>query len=174
MHAYTDCKLEYLFGSEEDAKTMVSMFKEKCEENGCVEEGEQYVYVEECYGPVWYDDYCALAKEIALKCKGASFKMYGTVDTSESAGECMDFEITFDGKKLIKKNSCWYTGLFVEDEDDARECLSENGIEATDEMIGSIMCEQAFVLERSLYDKDEDEVVLDIPLDQISEEVLFT
>lgn len=173
MHAHTDCKLECISGSAEDLKNMRDIFKEKCEENGYIEEDDKSIYSKECYGPVWYKDYCELAREMALKCKGASFKMSGIVDTSESAGECMDFEIIFDGEKLIKKCSCWYTGIFISDKEDAREFLIENGIDVTDEFIDAIMCEQAFALERSLWGEDKDTVVFDVPLDDVSEEVIF-
>lgn len=64
--------------------------------------------IEDCYCCVWLEDIEALAAKMAKIAPLASFTLDGVVDTSESAGEYMDFLIEYSNKKLTRSSSCWY------------------------------------------------------------------
>ena len=64
---------------------------------------------EESYRLVWLEDLVDAARKLSRLCKGkTSFTMSGTIDTSESAGEYMDYRIEFKEDMLKVRNSPWY------------------------------------------------------------------
>lgn len=71
-------------------------------------EGGKRIEIEENYDYVYTEDIAELAKEIVKADSDTKFSIEGVVDTSESAGEYMDFKIIYDGEKLTLAQSSWY------------------------------------------------------------------
>ena len=83
---------------------------------------------EESYRLVWFEDLVDVAKMLARVCKGkVGFTMSGTIDTSESAGEYMDYQIEFKDDVLYAQNSGWYLMYYGTDawDDDYDEFCEE-------------------------------------------------
>ena len=72
------------------------------------------ITIDETYDCVFEDDICELAKEMARAAGTASFEMSGVIDTSESAGEYMDFRFEFTNGRLTAAFSDWYLSNCME------------------------------------------------------------
>ena len=90
--------------------------------NDVVEEIE----VEEEYSLVWLENITNdLAVNMAKTAPELKFTIEGVVDTSESAGEYMDFSIAYSDGEIIEKSSCWYVMLYMDDYEDYEEFCEE-------------------------------------------------
>ena len=81
----------------------------EADENDTGESRNEFFEVEDCFACVWLEDIESLAAKMARLAPDASFDLDGYVDTSESAGEYMDFSITYSNGKLTSASSGWYT-----------------------------------------------------------------
>ena len=89
---------------------------------------EPTTIIEETYDCVFEDEVVALAQAMAKAAPQASFVMTGIIDTSESAGEYMDFRIELAGGKLTAAFSDWYLSDWMgnfEDYEDFCDCVME-------------------------------------------------
>lgn len=105
----------HLDGNKENAKVLdscIAGFDEWFEEN---ENPSVDVELEEIYGHDSLDDIEELAINIANALPNNSFIIEGCIDTSESAGEYMNFQVEYKNKKLISKNSGWYLHMYPDD-----------------------------------------------------------
>ena len=74
------------------------------------------IEVEDLYGHADdMDEMDKLAISIAKALPASEFLVYGRIDTSESAGEYMDFSIEYKNQKLISKHSSWYVYMWADD-----------------------------------------------------------
>ena len=66
------------------------------------------VGINETYQVVLLENITEMAEKMAEAAKGSFFSIDGTIDTSESAGEYMDFSITYESKTIEVRSSAWY------------------------------------------------------------------
>ena len=118
-------------GSDEDAEVLMECLAE-WDESFEDDETSLEVDVDELYGHA--DDMCEpedLAVSIANALPNSEFVISGCIDTSERAGEYMDFVIEYKNNKLVSKSSCWYVYMsamdFDEYKDFAEEYVDNNG-----------------------------------------------
>lgn len=123
------------------------------------EENEVAVNEERKY--VWVEDISnQLAVEMVKAASDVEFVIQGTVDTSEQAGEYMDFIIEYKNQKLTERSSCWYVenieGIedFFEESDDWDEKEIEDNFERFME------------LGKYILDSGDGEIVDEVPLDE--------
>ena len=95
------------------------------------------VVVDEFYGNDDTDEVEELAVSIANALPDSEFTIKGYIDTSESAGEYMDFLIEYKNNTLVSKSSCWYVYMHANDFDNyadfAEHYSDENGDPRFDE-----------------------------------------
>ena len=110
MHAHTSLTLSFSDDLELDLAGQVREVVENAANDVNVYfESDGSLNFEESYALVWYEDIVDVAKVLAGLCKGKTgFVIDGTVDTSESAGEYMDFYISFKDDVLSCESSPWY------------------------------------------------------------------
>lgn len=155
-------------GSKSEIMMVTSLLAEKLNDNSMI--GKKKIHVEDDHFFCGLEDVQALAVELAKVAGAATFKMKGFIDASASAGEYMDFEITFDGKKFISKSSVWYTELSGEDFDNYEEfceeyCDDDDEPLYTEEQYEAMCEEPWFVLET----EDGDVAVEKVPLTEVEE-----
>lgn len=90
------------------------------------------VTVDELYDHIdAVDEMESLAVSIAEVLPENEFTIKGYIDTSELAGEYMDFLITYENHTLVSKHSCWYIYMYAADfdeyEDFAKYFQGKNG-----------------------------------------------
>ena len=109
MHAHSDYTIK-LIGTEHDRKKAAAILGELLQENfdaaGFVETG--VAEIEETYEVVFFEDIVDMAERIAGAAANAELTIEGTVDTSESAGEYMDFDISCKAGQMTTRSSDWY------------------------------------------------------------------
>lgn len=113
MHAHSDYKIE-IYGADEEvanvAEVLANAFEKdeffRFDKTDFIRDG--VLNVEETYKVVFLEDITALALEMAKAAMGSTFTIEGFIDTSESAGEYMDFLISYTEGELEEKSSCWY------------------------------------------------------------------
>ena len=66
-----------------------------------------------------------MAIKMAQSAPDAAFEMNGVIDTSESAGELMDFNFVYDSEKLVRKSSDWYIETCIEDYESYEEFIDD-------------------------------------------------
>ena len=126
MHAHSsyDIRIE---GTQEEIDAIAEVVSEFVGEEV---EQDSNISVEETYECVWLEDIVVLAIQMAKAAPAAKFEIEGVVDTSESAGEYMDFLITYKDKQLVSKNSCWYVTMnayaYADYEEFSEDYLDEN------------------------------------------------
>ena len=109
MHAHTDMTL--VISGNLDVDLAVQILSVVANEATDVDLSfdDNVLSFEESYRLVWYEDLVAVAISLAKLCEGkVNFEMSGTIDTSESAGEYMDYNIEFKENILWTQCSCWY------------------------------------------------------------------
>lgn len=75
----------------------------------CLETAEDKIEVQEEYELVWVEVIAnELAVPLAEEAPNLEFVISGVVDTSESAGEYMDFLIEYRNRKMTVRTSDWY------------------------------------------------------------------
>ena len=125
MHAHTNYNIS-IQGSENEINAIGEVLKKTItdvEFNVC-----DTMTITETYTCVFDDEVCALAKAMAKSSPNASFVMSGVIDTSESAGEYMDFRFELKNKKLTASFSDWYLVDCMEDYEDYEDfcdCVME-------------------------------------------------
>ena len=132
MHAYSFFTVD-LTATESDINKLTAFLSNKLDDQDCFDdfdfegEGNKKLLnvsfeVEECYACVWLDDIEELAVRMVRLASDASFRLKGVVDSSESAGELMNFIIEYSNDKLTSRSSCWYIergeGYYVLDSGD--------------------------------------------------------
>ena len=90
------------------------------------------IEIRETYACVFDEEIRELAKAMAKAAPDASFKMSGVIDTSETAGEYMDFCVELKDKKLTAAFSDWYLEDCMECFEDYEE-FCESVMECTEE-----------------------------------------
>ena len=161
--------IEMIKGTENDAEVLQECMAEW---DACFEEDEPSLIVEvdELYGHIDdIDEVEGLAASIAEDLPDSEFTMKGCIDTSELAGEYMDFVIEYKNNKLISKSSCWYVQMFAEDfdeyEDFAESYADENGEPRfTEEQFEMFKEGEYFLL-----DSGDGDCVAEVPLDYVTE-----
>ena len=104
-----DCFDDYVdFDDDFDEDFKEDDEKDDEEECDSGEPQEEFFEIEDCYACVWLEDIQVLAAKMARLAPNASFDLDGVVDSSESAGEYMDFSITYASGKLTSSSSAWY------------------------------------------------------------------
>lgn len=134
MHAHSDYKIE-IKGTEEEKRILSDMLYEifkdesynRFEKKELIDRG--MLNIEDTYEVVMLEDITNMAIEMAKKTSGASFRIEGVVDTSESAGEYMDFSISYTNGEVIEKSSDWY----MYPESDLEDMTYEEYLEEYDE-----------------------------------------
>ena len=112
MHAYTGFTMEFPNGDESTVIKAVSLLGLDPDLLDDFEVEDNKIEIEENYEIVFLEDFRAAAIRIAKKFRNEPFIISGCIDTSESAGEYMDFRIEYDGvSTLLIKNSKWYLVL---------------------------------------------------------------
>ena len=119
------------------------------------------IIIEKTYEIVWLKDIVDLAEKMAEVAKNTTFIIDGIIDTSESAGEYMDFRIDYEASVLTVKSSVWYT---IIGEDISYEEFCEWHDEAPDEHIYSL---EEFESGSYYLERGNGEIVSEVPLDEV-------
>lgn len=104
MHAHTSFK--FTADHDTQAAAMQKLFEVIQDEEPTIH--GDYFEIEETYDLVWFDDYVEIMSEFVRDEDCGDFEMEGCVDTSESAGEYMDFRIEYKDGNLTAAWSDWY------------------------------------------------------------------
>ena len=178
MHAHSDYKI--VIRGNEAEKTAIAEILAKAFEGGeffklnkdDVIKG-RIINVEETYDVVFLEDITNMALEMAKAAIGSEFSIEGVIDTSESAGEYMNFKISYSHGRLEERSSFWYAypndgledmsyeeyceefGFKEDDEDDYEVDYSEDDFEK--------MKKGWFIVETN----KGDVMMATVPLDQI-------
>lgn len=116
MHAFS-CYAIDLEGKKRHINAATKVFAEALDDDSII--GMDHIEIEETYEVVWVESIAAMAeKAVKAAPKLKSLTISGTVDTSESAGEYMDFLIKYADKKLTVQSSCWYLAFYADDFED--------------------------------------------------------
>ncbi len=164
MHAYSIFTIK-LEGKDEDIRSATEFAEEVLGEDYEAEHG--LIDVDECYEVVWLWDIEEFAARMANKFPELSFTMQGVVDTSESAGELMDFVIKNQDGKLTTQSSCWYLEVYSDGhlEDFLSRCRTEITEEEKERFLKGEL--PLFVL-----DSGDGDIVTKVPLSE-PEEITF-
>ena len=110
-----------------------------------------------------------LAIELAQALSDIDFVIEGHIDTSESAGEYMDFLIEYQNRTLISKSSSWYIQAYLCDFDNYNEfaqayCDKKGKPKLTQEQFESFKYDDVYILNSGSGD-----FVREVPLDTVYE-----
>ena len=113
MHAHSDYTIEVKGTHEEKTVLADMLFEIFKDESYNIFEKDVFIdcgvlNIEETYEVVRLEDITNMAVEMAKKAYGATFTIEGVVDTSESAGEYMDFTVSYANGEVEEKSSDWY------------------------------------------------------------------
>ena len=111
------------------------------------------------YEVVFLDDIVDMAKKMAAAAKKISFSIGGTIDTSESCGQYMDFDISYEGGVLTVESSYWYALLL----NISYEQFCEDYYE--DKPDAPIISMEEFNRANYILDKGDVEFVEEVPLE---------
>ena len=157
MHACSDYIIR-LIGSEDAIRTATTVLAETFQDESLI--GESCITIEETYDVVWVEDIAKLAEVMTKTTPNiSSFTITGTVDTSESAGEYMDFLIKYENNTLSVQSSCWYVLLDTDEFEDYEEFCDEYEGYSEGEFEEFQEC-QHFILDRG-----DGDIVAEVPLD---------
>lgn len=119
MHACSDYTIK-LVGTEEEIEKATAVVAVAFHDESLL--GKDCIEIEETYQFVWVQDIVKLAELMVKNSPNlSSLTISGTVDTSESAGEYMDFLIKYENGTLTVQSSCWYLILDADEYDDYEE-----------------------------------------------------
>ena len=171
MHAYSMYTIKF-DGEPDDIKKVLPIIGEKLGYESA--EVTDSIKVED-ETLVWVENITEeLAKLMAEAAPSLVFTIDGCVDTSESAGEYMDFSISYCDGKITVASSCWYIYFYGDDYEDYEEFCEEflddednphYTEEEFDEFCDSD--EELFVL-----DSGSGDIVSAVPLDNFREIIL--
>ena len=171
MHAYSNYTIKF-YGEADDIKKVLPIIDEKLGyeitevTNSIKVEDETLVWVENITEE--------LAQVMAKAAPSLTFTIDGCVDTSESAGEYMNFSISYCDGKITVASSCWYIYFYGYDYEDYEEFCEE----FLDDEDNPRYTEEEF---DEFCDSDEDLFVLDsgngdivsaVPLNNVREIIL--
>ena len=119
MHAYSTYTIKF-DGKADNIKKVLPIINEKLKYN--IIDVVEKIEVKEEHSLVWLEN---ITNDLALNIAKASpelkFTIEGVVDTSESAGEYMNFVISYDDGEITEKSSCWYVMMFMDNFDEYEE-----------------------------------------------------
>lgn len=119
MHAHSDYTIK-LVGTEEEIENATAVVAAAFHDESL--RGKDCIEIEETYQFVWVWDVVKLAESMVKNSPNLSLlTISGTVDTSESCGEYMNFLIKYENSTLTVQSSCWYLSLYADDFDDYEE-----------------------------------------------------
>lgn len=119
MHACSDYTIK-LVGTEDEIENATAVVAVAFHDESLL--GKDCIEIEETYQFVWVQDIVKLAELMVKNSPNlSSLTISGTVDTSESAGEYMDFLIKYENGTLTVQSSCWYLLLDADEYDDYEE-----------------------------------------------------
>ncbi|MDY3281661.1 hypothetical protein [Dysosmobacter sp.] len=119
MHACSDYTIK-LAGAEDEIKKATAVLAAAFQDESLM--GKDCITIEGSYQFVWVQDVVKLAELMVRNAPDlSSLTISGTVDTSESAGEYMDFLIKYENGILSVQSSCWYLILHADEFDDYAE-----------------------------------------------------
>ena len=107
----------YFDGSEDKISRALEIAEEVLEYEGLAEELDEdhSVFVEEDTVLTYVEDIeSKLALPMSEQVEGLNFTISGVVDTSESAGEYMNFIIQNQNGMLTVQSSCWYIIFYAD------------------------------------------------------------
>ena len=168
MHAHSDYTIE-IKGTHEEKNILADMLYEvfkdeifnKFKKEELIESGK--LNIEGTYEVVMLEDINNMAIEMAKKASASSFTIEGVVDTSESAGEYMDFSISYANGEVVERSSDWY----MYPESDLEDMTYEEYLEEYDEEYSeedfNRMQQGWFIVETP----GKDTVMETVPLDKI-------
>lgn len=166
MHAHSDYKIEITSGKDNVAAVAELLADSFGNDEFNKEDFIQNcaVYIKETYNVVYVEDITDLATAMATIAPKSAFTIEGVVDTSESAGEYMNFLITYADGELKEHSSNWYMYpdelvQFMTYE----EYCDDYGDEYTEDDFEK-MQKGWFIVEKSLF---ENELMESVPLDQV-------
>ena len=129
MHGHTSFEIR-IDGIGDDVKAVNNVIKGIIVDED-FDEGSE-IEIEETYKCVNLEEITDMAIKMAKSAPDASFEMRGIIDTSESAGELMDFNFIYDAEKLIRQSSDWYVETCIEDYESYDDFIDEWGEDAGD------------------------------------------
>ena len=119
MNAFSNYTIE-LVGTDEAIKKATAVLARAFDDESMC--GKNRIEIEETYQFVWVEDVAKLAELMVKNAPTISgFTISGTVDTSESSGEYMDFIIKYENESLSVQSSCWYLIFDADEFDDYDE-----------------------------------------------------
>lgn len=129
MHGHTSFEIK-IDGNDDNVKAINDVIKDTITDER-FDEGSE-IEIEETYECVDLEEITDMAIKMAKSAADASFEMSGIIDTSESAGELMDFNFVYEAEKLVRKSSDWYIETCIEDYESYDEFIDEWEDEAGD------------------------------------------
>ena len=129
MHGHTSFEIR-IDGNDDNVKAINDVIKNIITDED-FDEGSE-IDIDETYKCVDLEEITDMAIKMAKGAPDASFEMSGIIDTSESAGELMDFRFVYDAEKLVRQSSDWYIETCIEDYDSFEEFIDEWEDEAGD------------------------------------------
>ena len=161
MHACSDYTIR-LTGTEEELQKATAVLAAAFDDASLL--GKDCIPIEETYRFVWVEDIAELARQVVKTVPAlAGLTISGTVDTSESAGEYMDFYIQYEAGSLTVQSSCWYVILDAEEYADYEE-FSEEFEDYSEEDFAELRQCPHYIL-----DSGEGELVTKVPLGEKQE-----
>ena len=127
MHAHTRYKIE-ITGKEAEIYKVAKLLSDTfLGDTLHIQKDDDTIKIElnDSYSVVFKEDIVKLAKDMAKIGRDVTFRLTGVIDTSESAGEYMDFDITYDGYVLTLKFTDWYLDLDVRSYESYEEFLED-------------------------------------------------
>ncbi|WP_407383919.1 hypothetical protein [Ruminococcus sp.] len=122
MRAYSMYTIKFN-GEPDDIKKVLPIIDEKLGYN--ITEVTDVIKIED-ESLVWVEKITEeLAQVMAETAPNLTFTIDGCVDTSESAGEYMDFSISYRDGKITAASSCWYIYFYGDDYEDYEEFCEE-------------------------------------------------
>ena len=129
MHGHTSFEVK-IDGNDDNVKAINDVIKGTITDER-FDEGSE-IEIEETYKCVDLEERTGMAIKMTKSAADASFEINGVIDTSESAGELMDFSFVYDAEKLVRKSSDWYIETCIEDYESYDEFIDEWEDEAGD------------------------------------------
>lgn len=118
MHAHTSYMIS-IDGDKNEIERATKVIAEAFDDESLI--GQETIEITESYKIVWDFDIKNLAVKIAKATPEVCFLLGGTIDTSESGGEYMDFLFTYKDLHLYSQLSCWYRQLFANEFENYKE-----------------------------------------------------
>lgn len=170
MHAHADFNITITKSSNTELTKITEYIESLDLQNTEVSIDGNNVSVEDSYDIVFLDDIIDFVEEIAALCPNVSFTVKGCTDTSESAGEYLDFEMKYENKKITIKWSDWYLIVYPNDYENFEEFSEAYGGRYDEKMFEELQNGGWYAIEREIGNPTKNELVREVPLDNESEE----